>query len=66
MEVKVTFKINDEIKSEKYLMVTVKSRQEAVLKALEWSTGYGREEHCKWDDPEVLKREIISIEILED
>lgn len=66
MEAKVTFKIKEEIKTEKYLMLSVKSRQEAVLKALEYATGYGKEDYYKWDNPEVLEREIISIEIIED
>lgn len=64
-EIRATFRINGEIKKEAYLICSANSRNEAFAKALQYATGYGAEEHKKWDDPEVLERELISLEVLE-
>ena len=64
--VKATFKIKEEIKTKTYLICAANSKNEAIAKALQYATGYGCDEYKKWDDPEVLEREIISLEIIED
>lgn len=64
-EVKATFKIKGVIKSETYLICIADSRNEAMARALQYATGYGYEEYKKWDDPEVLEREIISLEFVD-
>lgn len=66
MNVKVTFKIKGKIKSETYFIEDNLTKKEAMMKALTYSTGYGYEDYYKHDDPEVLEREIISMEIIED
>ena len=72
--IKATFKINGEIKEEKLLvskpddnnMTEAEKRRHAMAKALTYATGYGDEEYYSWDDPELLERELIKLEFVED
>lgn len=66
MYIKAKFKVGNEIKSENVIVDKNLSNADAIVKALQYSVGYGDEDYYAWDDPDILKREIISLEIVEE
>ena len=72
--IKATFKINGEIKEENLVVGTpdkkdateAEKRRYAMAQALRYATGYGDEEYYSWDDPEILERELIKLEFVEE
>lgn len=61
--IEVTFEINGEEKTEGHNIIA-HSRSEAFAKALKYATGYGAEDYYRWDDPEILSRNILKIELI--
>nr|DAL86637.1 MAG TPA: hypothetical protein [Caudoviricetes sp.] len=66
MYIKAKFKVGDEIKSSNVIVGKNLSNAAAMIEALQNTVGYGDEDYYTWDDPDILKREIISLEIVEE
>lgn len=66
MYIKAKYKVGNEIKSSNVIVEKKLSKAEAMVEALRNTVGYGDEDYYAWDDPDILKREIISLEIVEE
>lgn len=66
MYIKAKFKVGNEIKISNVIVGKNLSNAAAMIKALQNTVGYGDEDYYAWDDPDILKREIISLEIVEE